>query len=110
MNHFLCPVLNIWALVPKASDWGFWGLTVVAIFSEYHGLLPLAELASLASPWPGHTSYCVHQPRLVTHPSVLLLLPTKSVLALISALHFSLREPQDYQEVLFGAAPILCSS
>lgn len=67
VNH-LFPVLNIWALVPKASDWGFWGPIVAAIFSEYHGPLPLAGLVSLASPWPGHTSYCVHQPRLVTHP------------------------------------------
>lgn len=52
---------------------------------------------------------------MVRHPpsSVLLLLPTKSVLALSTALCFSLGGPKDYHEVLFeagwGKAPILGS-
>lgn len=47
-NHSSFPVLNIWALGAKAGDWEFSGPAIVAIFSEYQGLLPGCQKALLA--------------------------------------------------------------
>ena len=77
-------------------------------FLEYQGLLswlPKGSPACRAAIFSqGNTSYCEHHPEMVRHPpSQSLLLPTKSVLALSTALCFSLSGPQDYEEVLFEA-------
>ena len=77
-------------------------------FLEYQGLLswlPKGSSACRAAIFSqGNTSYCEHHPEMVRHPpSQSLLLPTKSVLALSTALCFSLSGPKDYEEVLFEA-------
>lgn len=81
-------------------------------FLEYQGLLSWLPKGSsclqgrhlLLHLSQGNTSYCEHHPEMVRHPpSQSLLLPTKSVLALSTALCFSLSGPKDYEEVPFEA-------
>lgn len=108
-NHSSLPVLSTGALAAQAGTGDFRDQPLWPSFLRTKGFsLCCQRHFSRLLGWPllpplsqGNTSYCEHHPRMVRHspptphhdppfpPSILLLLPTNSVLALSSALRFS---------------------
>lgn len=117
--RFQCSIFGHWLRRPGSGD--FRDHLLWPFFLSTKGFLPRLPKGSSAcraglsclSLARVNTSYCEHHPGMVRHPppnTVLLLLPTKSVLALSTALCFSFGGPKDYHEMLseagFGRAPL----